>query len=69
MAISIDRIVELAASAPDIDTDAVWNFLGTLDGETQGEALGNLSADATANGWNTQTVRAIEFGIHDRGEP
>lgn len=60
--IANDRIAKLA-SLPGVDLDAAWNFLGTLDGLSQAEALANLELDARSYGWNTATCRAIQQGI------
>jgi len=62
MKLSLDRAAELS-SRPGVDTDAAFNFLATLDGLTQGQALANLELDAVAYGWNAATGRAIQQGI------
>lgn len=42
---------------------AVNNFLGSLDGLTVQEALGNLELDAASYRWNAKTRAAIHKGI------
>ena len=42
---------------------AVQNFLGTLGGSTQSDALANLEMDARSYRWNAATVGAIRAGI------
>ena len=61
-ALSFDRI-EALASMEGVDRPAVENFLVSLPGLTQSEALANLERDVVAYGWNTQTGRAIQQGI------
>jgi len=56
------RIAALS-SREGADRTTVENFLGTLDGLTQAEALANLELDAVSYGWNTATGRAIQQGI------
>jgi len=60
--VNIGRVMALA-DQPNVDSDAVFNFLATLDGLTQAEALANLELDARSYRWNTQTCRAIQQGI------
>jgi hypothetical protein len=67
MNLSAARIADLA-SREGVDLAAVENFLGTLDGLTQSEALANLELDAVAYGWNTATGRAIQQGIMEAME-
>lgn len=62
MKLSLDRVAELS-SRPGVDTDVAFNFLSTLDGLTQGQALANLELDFVAYGWNVATGRAIQQGI------
>jgi len=62
MKLSADRIADLS-SREGVDADAVVNFLGTLDGLTQTQALANLELDTMAYRWNTPTGRAIQQGI------
>jgi hypothetical protein len=45
------------------DENVVANFLCSLGGLTQAEALANLALDARAYRWNTATCRAIRLGI------
>jgi hypothetical protein len=47
----------------DINQRAVDNFLGTLHGMSQLEALANLELDSKLYRWNTATSRAIQAGI------
>jgi hypothetical protein len=47
------------------DQIAVTNFLCSLEGLTEGEALCNLSLDADSYGWSAATCRAIRAGIAD----
>lgn len=56
------RITELA-TMPGVNTRAAFNFLGTLTGLTQAQAMANLELDARAYRWNTETCRAIQQGI------
>jgi hypothetical protein len=67
MRLPFDRIESLA-SMPGVHRLSVENFLATLDGLTQAEALANLEQDVRANGWNTQTGRAIQQGIAEASE-
>jgi hypothetical protein len=61
-----DRIRELA-SLPNVNEDAVFNFLGTLpDDTTIADDLMNLDMDTRLYGWNLETYRAIERGILNR---
>lgn len=49
---------------PKVNTDAVWNFLGTAHHcGTYYNALANLDMDAKLYKWNKETVRAIYEGI------
>jgi hypothetical protein len=58
-----DRIRELA-SLPNVNEDAVFNFLGTLPNDTTiVDDLMNLDMDTRLYGWNRETYRAIERGI------
>lgn len=59
---NIGRIVQLVEQEG-VDSDAAFNFLASMDGLTQSEALANLELDARAYGWNTPTCRAIQLGI------
>lgn len=56
------RIEELA-SRPGVNRTAVENFLGSLDGLTQEEALANLELDVRSYHWSPATGRAIQQGI------
>jgi hypothetical protein len=58
------RIQELA-SPEGVRKVAVENFLGTLGGMTEAEAMGNLVQDAKSYRWTTLTVRAIQAGIRE----
>lgn len=64
MPLPVARIMELS-SWEGAKTIAVENFLSTLSGMTQDEAIGNLVLDAKSYRWNTITVRAIEQGIRE----
>jgi hypothetical protein len=68
VSLSFERITALAAM-PEVDAEAVFGFLYTLDGASQSVALANLELDTRSCGWNTQTARAIQQGIMERGEP
>ena len=58
-----ERIKELA-SLPNVEEDAVFNFLGTLPSNTsQADDLMNLAMDARLYQWNEVTRKAIETGI------
>lgn len=58
----LSRVVELS-QRDGVDEEAAANFLATMDGLTQSEALANLERDALLYGWNTATGRAIQQGI------
>lgn len=60
--LTIKQIEELA-SRPGVKRIAVENFLDTLQGMTQGNAIDNLNLDMRSYGWNAATVRAIRQGI------
>jgi hypothetical protein len=61
-----DRIRELA-SLPNVNEEAVFNFLGTLpDDTTIADDLMNLDMDARLYRWNDETVKAIRDGILNR---
>jgi hypothetical protein len=62
MKLSAARITDLA-SRESVDVAAVENFLSSLAGLTQTEALANLELDAASYGWNTATGRAVQQGI------
>lgn len=66
--ITQDRINALA-SREGVQKTAVENFLGTLEGLTQAEALANLELDAISYRWGTATSRAIQQGIMEAGLP
>jgi len=68
MSLTFDRIRELAVGEG-VRKIAVENFLGTLAGSTEDEALSNLVLDAKSYRWNAVTVRTIQAGIreHFRG--
>jgi hypothetical protein len=58
-----ERIKELA-SLPNVDEDAVFNFLGTLPSHTTiADDRMNLIMDAKLYGWNIETIKAISDGI------
>jgi hypothetical protein len=60
-----ERIKELA-SLPNVNENAVFNFLGTLPSNTsQADDLMNLQMDARLYRWNPETVKAIETGIRE----
>jgi len=67
MKLSYARVTELA-NRPGVLTDVAANFLGTMGGLSQVEALANLELDAPAYGWNTATGRAIQQGIMEAVE-
>lgn len=67
MRLSHARIAELA-SRPGVLTDVAANFLGSMAGLSQAEALANLELDARAYGWTTATGRAIQQGIMEAVE-
>ncbi len=46
-----------------VDMTALCNFLGSMYGLSQAEALANLALDVRAYRWNTATARAIQLGI------
>lgn len=56
------RIQELAARTG-VRKVAVQNFLMTLRGMTEGQALLNLKQDATSYRWDSSTQKAIREGI------
>jgi len=57
------RIEELATGTG-VKTNAVMNFLGTLDPEDpKYHAVMNLKQDARSYGWNAATITAITQGI------
>jgi len=58
----LSRVVELSRR-DGVDEEAASNFLATMDGLTQAEALANLERDTLLYGWNTATGRAIQQGI------
>jgi len=61
-----DRIRELA-SLPNVNEEAVFNFLGTLpDDTTIADDLMNLDMDARLYRWNDETVKSIRDGILNR---
>jgi len=62
MRLCYDRICALSVREH-VDRTAVENFLSSLDGLTQSEALANLEIDASAYRWNSATGRAIQQGI------
>ena len=64
MMLTTDRIETLMALA-NVDADAVENFLSSLHGLTQAEALANLELDTRAYGWSAMTSRAIQLGIFE----
>jgi hypothetical protein len=55
--------IEALASRPGVCQQTVENFLATLDGLTQAQALANLELDAASGGWGTATARAVQQGI------
>ena len=58
-----ERIRQLA-SLPNVNEDAVFNFLGTLpDHTTKADDMMNLDMDSRLYGWNKETYQAIERGI------
>jgi hypothetical protein len=58
-----ERIKELA-SLPNVNEDAVFNFLGTLPSHTNWlDDLMNLNMDRNLYKWNIETYKAIEAGI------
>lgn len=62
MAITANEIEQLA-TRKDVRRIAVANFLSTLKGLSQVEALANLQMDARLYKWNSATVSAIRDGI------
>lgn len=46
-----------------VDQTAVDNFLGTLEGLTYQEAVGNCEMDAASHGWSRETQAAIRVGL------
>jgi hypothetical protein len=61
-----ERIKELA-SLPNVEEDAVFNFLGTLPSDTtQVDDLMNLDMDARLYRWTEETTKAIRNGILGR---
>lgn len=62
MAIKHTKIAELA-SRPGVRKVAVENFLGSLDGMTYQEAVGNCEMDARSYRWSLETVGAIREGL------
>jgi hypothetical protein len=55
--------IEALASMDGVDRRAVENFLLSLPGLTQAEALANLEHDTRMYGWGTATGRAIQQGV------
>lgn len=55
--------IEALASMEGVDRRSVENFLLSLPGLTQAEALANLEHDTLLYGWDTATGRAIQQGI------
>ena len=55
--------IDTLASRAKVKATAVKNFLGTLDGVTEGQAYANLREDARSYQWNAPTVAAITTGI------
>jgi hypothetical protein len=62
--LTFNRIHELA-NQDGVRTVAIENFLGTLGGMTEDEAMGNLVQDAKAFRWDTLTIRVIQQGIRE----
>lgn len=61
------RIAELS-NRPGVLSHVASNFLGSMAGLSQVEALANLELDARAYGWTTATGRAIQQGIMEAVE-
>jgi len=55
--------IEALSSMDGVDRRAVENFLLSLPGLTQAEALANLEHDTRLYGWDTATGRAIQQGV------
>ncbi len=62
--LSADRIAKLA-SAKNVRSIAVHNFLGSLYDSSERDAQGNLNMDARLYKWNAPTVNAIRKGIQE----
>lgn len=65
MALTSERINELATKKG-VKTIAVQNFLGSLGGQTEQDAMANLSQDAAMYKWNAATQSAIRTGIREK---
>lgn len=64
MVLNFKRIEELA-SKKKVRRIAVENFLMSLEGLTQRDAMANLSMDARLYKWNAPTQAAIRTGINE----
>lgn len=62
MKLTPERISELA-SGKKVDKAAVENFLGSLDGLSYQEAVGNCEMDAHSYKWSRATSAAIRIGL------
>jgi alpha-mannosidase len=62
MAITAEKIEQLVARKG-VRRIAVANFLSTLNGMSQADALANLQMDARLYKWDAGTVDAIREGI------
>jgi len=59
----LDVEIVMLAGRSKVRRIAVENFLSSMDGLTEMEAVGNLYQDARLYGWNGPTVDAIRKGI------
>jgi len=55
--------IEKLASRPNVQAEAVVNFLSSLEGLTYQEAVANCECDAQSYGWNHETSGAIREGL------
>jgi hypothetical protein len=63
---SNERIKELA-SLPNVDEDAVFNFLGTIPSHTSfADDMLNLAMDARLYQWTEETTKAIRTGLREQ---
>jgi len=60
-----DARIKALSRGPGVKTIAVENFLGTLEGMTERDALLNLDQDARSYRWNAATKKAIRTGIRE----
>jgi|GEM_PF-2102138 len=60
-----DARIQALARQPGVKAVAVENFLGTLEGVRERDALMNLDADARSYRWNAATKKAIRTGIRE----